>query len=89
MSDKQLWRLRARASGREAIAPIDDREGVYLDSETGEEMYPVSRVLPLAGSDSSLLRSPENLRECPRCDQLIGVDLANCTYCGLRQPPLG
>ncbi|CAN5596429.1 hypothetical protein BH10ACT11_BH10ACT11_18730 [soil metagenome] len=89
MSGKQLWRLRAPASGREAIAPIDDESDVFIDSETGEEMQLVSRVLPLADSDSTLLRAPENLRECPRCDQLIGVDLANCPYCGLRQPPLG
>jgi len=89
MSDEQIWRLRAPASGRETLAPIHDGTGVYLDSESGEEMEPVTRVLPLAGGDSALLRSPENLRECPRCDQLIGVDIANCPYCGLRQPPLG
>ncbi|MQA75019.1 MAG: hypothetical protein GEU88_11865 [Solirubrobacterales bacterium] len=80
--------MRARASGREALAPAEP-SGVYRDRETGEEMEPVTRVLPLAPSESSLLRTPENLRVCRRCDQLIGVDVSDCPYCGLRQPPLG
>ena len=45
-------------------------------------------VLPLAGSDSALLRTPENLRACRRCDQLIGLDISDCPYCGLRQDAL-
>lgn len=88
MSGEQLWRLHAPASGREKIAPVHEH-GVYIDAETGEEMIPVTRVLPLAEADSALLRSPENLRECPRCDQLVGVDLANCPYCSLRLPAQG
>jgi hypothetical protein len=84
---RQIFRLRARASGREVYAPADV-DGVYLDRETGEEMEPVTRTLPLAPSDSALLRSPENLRICRRCEQLIGVDVSDCPYCGLRQPPL-
>jgi hypothetical protein len=84
---QQIYRLRARASGREAFAPADP-DGVYIDRETGEEMEVVTRLLPLAPSDSALLRSPENLRSCRRCDQLIGVDVSDCAYCGLRQPPL-
>jgi hypothetical protein len=84
---RQTYRLRAPASGREAIAPIEEG-GVYLDRETGEEMRPVSRTLPLAPSASSLLRAPENLRECRRCAQLIGLDVSDCPYCGLRQPAL-
>ena len=84
----QIYRLRARASGREALAPADV-DGVYVDRETGEEMEPVTRTLPLAPSASALLRTPENLRTCRRCDQLIGVDVSDCPYCGLRQPPLG
>jgi hypothetical protein len=63
-------------------------DGVYLDRETGEEMAPVTRVLPLAPSASSLLRTPENLRVCRRCEQLIGLDVSDCPYCGLRQPAL-
>ena len=85
---RQTYRLRARASGREAYAATEPG-GVYRDRETGEEMEPVTMTLPLAPSDSALLRTPENLRVCRRCDQLIGVDVSDCPYCGLRQPPLG
>ena len=85
--DRQIYRLRAPGSGREALAPVDP-DGVYVDRETGEEMRPVTRVLPLAPSDSALLRTPENLRECRRCRQLIGLDVSDCTHCGLRQPAL-
>jgi hypothetical protein len=84
---RQTFRLRARASGREALAPAEPG-GVYLDRETGEEMEPVTRTLPLAPSESALLRTPENLRECRRCEQLIGLDVSDCPYCGLRQTAL-
>ena len=84
---EQMYRLRAPASGREALARVREN-GVYVDRETGEEMVPVTRTLPLAPSDSALLRVPENLRACNRCDQLIGVDVSDCPYCGLRQPPI-
>jgi hypothetical protein len=87
VSDGQVYRLRAPASGREALAAIE-AGGVYIDRESGEELQPVSRVLPLASSGSALLRTPENLRACKRCDQLIGVDVSDCPYCGLRQPAL-
>jgi hypothetical protein len=86
-NDRQIYRLRAPGSGREALAAIDS-DGVYVDRETGEEMHPVTRVLPLAPSESALLRVPENLRECRRCRQLIGLDVSDCPYCGLRQPAL-
>ncbi len=86
-NDRQKFRLRAPASGREAIAPAD-AEGVYVDRETGEEMRVVSQTLPLAPSESALVRTPENLRACRRCDQLIGLDVSDCPYCGLRQPAL-
>ncbi len=88
MDDRQTYRLRAPASGREAIAPVNEH-GVYVDSVSGEEMQPVTRTLPLAGSGSSLLRTPDNLRLCARCEQMIGVDVADCPYCGKRQDPLG
>lgn len=81
---RQTYRLRAPASGREALAEADP-DGVYVDRETGEEMAVVSRTLPLAPSESALLRMPENLRECRRCRQLIGLDVSDCPYCGLRQ----
>ena len=88
MSERQTYRLRATASGREAIAPAEEH-GVYVDAVTGEEMEPVARTLPLAEGPSKLLRTPENLRLCERCDQMIGVDVADCPYCGKRQTPLG
>ena len=84
---RQTYRLRARASGREALSAAEP-DGVYRDRETGEELEPVTRTLPLAPSDSALLRAPENLRICRRCDQLIGLDISDCPYCGLRQPAL-
>jgi hypothetical protein len=87
MNREQIYRLRARASGREALAKARP-DGVYVDRETGEEMDVVSRTLPLAPSESALLRSPENLRICRRCRQLIGLDVSDCPYCGLRQPAL-
>ena len=74
---RQIYRLRARASGREALAPAES-EGVYVDRETGEEMEPVTATLPLAPSASALLHTPENLRTCRRCDQLVGVDDSDC-----------
>jgi hypothetical protein len=84
---RQIYRLRARASGREALAPVEPGR-VYVDRETGEEMEPITRTLPLAPSPSARLRTPESLRICRRCDQLIGLDVSDCPYCGLRQPAL-
>jgi hypothetical protein len=84
VNERQTYRFRAPASGREALVqPTGD--GVYVDRETGEELRPVTRTLPLAPSPSALLRSPENLRECRRCEQLIGIDVSDCPHCGLRQ----
>ena len=84
---EQTYRLRADASGREALAKAKP-DKVYVDQETGEEMEVVSAKLPLAPSESALVRSPENLRICRRCDQLIGIDVSDCPYCGLRQSAL-
>lgn len=88
MNERQSYRLRAPASGREAIAFVN-ADGVYVDRVSGEEMEPVTRTLPLAPSESALLRTPENLRLCGRCGQMIGLDVADCPYCGKRQEPLG
>jgi hypothetical protein len=87
VNSKQLYRMRAAASGREAIAQAGPGQ-VYLDRETGEEMQPVTAILPLAPSASALPRTPANLRACRRCDQLIGLDVSDCPYCGLRQEAL-
>lgn len=87
VNPKQLYRMRSRASGREALAYAEPGM-VYRDRETGEEMEPVAMVLPLAPSASALPRAPRNLRACRRCDQLIGLDVSDCPYCGLRQEAL-
>jgi hypothetical protein len=87
-NERQTYRLRAPASGREAIAEANRPDGVYVDRESGEEMEIVAATLPLAPSESALVRTPENLRACRRCDQLIGLDVSDCPYCGLRQPAL-
>ena len=79
--------LTIRRLGREALVELEP-DIVYVDRESGEEMTPVTVVLPLAESDSALLRTPENLRACRRCDQLIGLDVSDCPYCGLRQEAL-
>ena len=87
MNEQQLYRMRAPASGREALVrAVPGRR--YVDRESGEEMVPVTMVLPLAPSDSALLRTPENLRICARCKELIGLDVSDCPHCGLRQPAL-
>jgi len=87
VNEKQTYRMRAPASGREALAKAEPGQ-VYIDRETGEEMVPVAMVLPLAPSASALPRAPANVRACRRCDQLIGLDVSDCPHCGLRQPPL-
>jgi hypothetical protein len=84
---EQTYRLRAPASGREALAKVHSGSD-YVDRETGEEMRVVAATLPLAPSESALVRAPENLRACRRCDQLIGLDVSDCPYCGLRQAAL-
>jgi hypothetical protein len=84
---EQTYRLRAPASGREALSKVSG-DGVYVDRESGEEMRVASAVLPLAPSESALVRAPENLRTCRRCNQLIGLDVSDCPYCGLRQSAL-
>ena len=84
VNSKQLYRMRAPASGREALTHAEPGS-VYVDRETDEEMLPVAMVLPLAPSASALPRTPESLRACRRCNQLIGLDVSDCEYCGLRQ----
>lgn len=87
MNERQLYRMRAPASGREAITAAEPGQ-IYVDRETGEEMEPVAKLLPLAPSVSALPRTPANLRACRRCDQLIGLDVSDCPYCRLRQKAL-
>ena len=46
MNQRQLYRMRAPGSGREALAHAEPGT-VYADRETEEEMVPVAAVLPL------------------------------------------
>ena len=87
MNAKQLYRMRAPASGREALAPAEPGASTSI-ARPARRCTRWRMVLPLAPSASSLPRSPENLRACRRCDQLIGLDVSDCPYCGLRQEAL-
>ena len=83
---EQTYRLRAPASGREAVAKVRP-EGIYVDRETGEELRVVSAVLPLAPSPSELPYAVENLRLCGcSLEQLVQKDLNDCPHCGRRLP---
>jgi len=89
----ERYRLRAPASGREAVVSVDGRapggEDVgYYDQVTGERMDIVAKLVPTANSPSNLPRAPEFLRICPHCDQLVGRDLSDCPYCRRRLPAL-
>ena len=57
MNRRRLYRMRAPASGREALAEAEPG-AVYVDRETGEEMEPVAMVLPLAPSASACRAPP-------------------------------
>jgi hypothetical protein len=94
MGRPERYRLRAPASGREAVISVDgvqpaaDEVG-YYDQVTGERMYVVAKLVPDGNSPSNLPRAPENLRICPHCKQLVGRDLSDCPHCGRRLPALG
>jgi hypothetical protein len=93
MGRPERYRLRAPASGREAVISIDGgpsgEEVGYYDHVTGERMYVVGKLVPDGESPSTLPRAPENLRICPHCEQLVGRDLSDCPYCRRRMPALG
>jgi hypothetical protein len=87
MSQSQLYRLRTPSSSREVLLPAEPGR-VYVDSETGEELEVVGRVLPLAPSQSQLPWAVENLRFCNWCDQMAQKDLNDCPHCGRRMAAL-
>jgi hypothetical protein len=93
MPGPQRFRLRAPASGREVVLaldnPEDNRDHAYYDRVTGERLEVVSKLVPLSDSHSNLPRSPETVRICPHCEELVGIDLSDCPYCGRRLPALG
>ena len=87
MSQRQTYRLRAPASGREVVIEAEPGED-YVDRETGEHLEVVGKLLPLAPSPSDLPWAVENLRFCNWCDQLTQRDLNDCPNCGRRMEPL-
>ena len=95
MTRPERYRLRAPASGRESVISVDgsvpttrEEDVGYYDKVTGERLEVVGKLVPTANSPSNLPRSPENLRICPHCDQLVGRDLSDCPHCGRRMQPL-
>jgi hypothetical protein len=92
MPEPQRYRLRAPASGREIVLAIEedgDQARAYYDRVTGERLEVVSKLVPLSSSPSNLPRSPETVRICPHCEELVELDLSDCPYCGRRMHALG
>lgn len=87
MSLRQRYRFRTPSTGREAIFEAEPGQ-VYVDRDSGEDLQPVAKVLPLAPSPSSLPWAVENLRFCNWCDQLAQRDLNDCPHCGRRMGAL-
>jgi hypothetical protein len=91
MARPQRYRLRAPASGREVVLAVDspdDYERAYYDRVTGERLEVVSKLVPLSSSPSNLPRSPETVRICPHCGELVELDLSDCPYCRRRLPAI-
>ena len=84
---RQTYRLRAPSTGREILLEAEP-DRTYADSETGERLEVVGKVLPLAPSASRLAWSVENLRFCNWCDQQAQKDLNDCPTCGRRMSAL-
>ena len=70
-------------------AEPEDGDVGYYDHVTGERMEVVAKLVPGSDSPSNLPRTPENLRVCPHCGELVGRDLSDCPYCRRRMPALG
>jgi hypothetical protein len=79
--------MRVPSTGREVILEAVPGR-VYRDRDTGEELEPVGKVLPLAPSKSKLPWAVENLRFCNWCESLAQRDLNDCPTCGRRMAPL-
>jgi hypothetical protein len=67
----------------------EDGDVGYYDHVTGERMEVVAKLVPDSDSPSNLPRTPENLRICPHCGELVGRDLSDCPHCRRRMPALG
>jgi hypothetical protein len=87
MPARQKYRMRTPSTGREVL--LEAEPGMnYVDSETGEPLEAVGKVLPLAPSESELPWAVENLRYCNWCDQPAQKDLNDCPHCGRRMAAL-
>ena len=93
MGQPDRYRLRAPASGREAIVVLngdeDESDIAFYDRVTGERMEIVAKLLPLGESRSHLPRAPENMRVCSHCGELVGMDVSECPNCHRRMQALG
>jgi hypothetical protein len=93
MPGPQQYRLRAPRSGREVVLavenPRDELRHGYYDRATGERLEVVGKIVPLASSPSHLPRTPETLRICPHCAELVELDLSDCPHCRRRMPAIG
>lgn len=69
--------------------PSGADERAYYDRVTGERLEVVGKLVPLSSSPSNLPRTPQTLRICPFCEELVGLDLSDCPYCGRRMPAIG
>ena len=83
MTARQKYRMRTPSTGREILLEAEPGR-IYIDQDTGEELEPVAKVLPLAPSTSELPWAVENLRFCNWCDQMAQKDLNDCPHCGRR-----
>lgn len=79
----QRYLLRAPRSGRQVVVDLEP-DTAYVDGETGETYEVVAELTPLAPDPSRLARTPENLRECAHCGELVGRDLNDCPICERR-----
>jgi hypothetical protein len=67
---------------------VDSIDRAYYDRVTGERLEVVAKLVPLSSSPSNLPRSPETVRICPHCGELVEVDLSDCPYCQRRMAPV-
>lgn len=75
------------------MIPLDEESRnsnrAYYDRVTGERMDVVSKIVPLSSSPSNLPRTPDTVRICPHCEELVEIDLSDCSFCKRRLPALG
>ena len=83
----QLYRLRNPSTGEETLIEAHP-DVIYRDTESGEELEVVGKLVPTAPTASRLPWAVENLRFCNWCDQPAQKDLNDCPTCGRRMAAL-